>query len=178
VKNMNKIFTITAILTAAIFASGVLASPTGYATVICTQPSDCPTGQTCVGSACTPISCGISAPGDWIHFNNAVQGTGWIHSEDTTLVTNTGNVPVTPTISGANWVGSTYPGNGNAWMDVGRTAWTVTDWGSIVSLSGTPASIGALTNTGDHTTVYYALNVPAQQPTDTYQQTITFTAGC
>jgi len=149
--------------------------PIGYVNVKCTQKSDCPTGQTCVNSACVPISCGISATGV-ISFGDMVQGTT-VQSADTTTVTNTGNVQVNPLISGANWVGSTYPGNSNAWMLVGATIWSLPtpSWNY---LTGTPTSIGTLTNNGDIATVYYQLTVPANQPTDTYTQTITFGATC
>ena len=182
---MNKIFGIAAILMTAIFASGVLADnyqTTTYATVVCNDASTCPSGQTCVGSSCVAKVCGLDAlssySGNYITFMNMIAGAGWVHSPDTIAVTNTGNILVTPEISGVNWVGNTYPGNGAAYMDVGQTAWTTTDWGSIRSLTVSPYPIATLTNGGDSTTAYFALSVPANQPTDTYTQAITFTAQC
>jgi hypothetical protein len=130
---------------------------------------------TCVSNACTPIVCGISATGS-PDFGSMVQGTT-SQSGSTTLVANTGNVQVTPKISGANWVGNTYSGNSNAWMPVGATQWTVTDWASVVPLTTTPTSIGVIGTSGT-ATVWYQLTVPSPQPTDTYSQTITFSASC
>jgi hypothetical protein len=121
------------------------------------------------------LVCGISATGN-IHFNNVVQGTT-VQSSDTTTVTNTGDVPVTPSISGGNWIGNNYGTIGD-WMPVGQTWWTISTWPAAHQLSGTPASIGTLTNTGDNMPVWYELVVPAQQQTDSYSQTLTFTVGC
>jgi hypothetical protein len=152
--------------------------PIGYVNVYCTQPTDCSTGNTCVNGQCVPKVCGMTATGS-IFFGSIVPGAGWIHSGDTTTVTNTGNIPVTPEISGANWIGSQYYTLYDGyWMDVGRTAWTTTDWNHANYLSTTPTSIGALPNTGNSKLVWYELSVPAQQPTDTYTQTITFTSSC
>jgi hypothetical protein len=130
---------------------------------------------TCVGGQCVPIVCGMTATGSPA-FGNMVQGTT-VQSGITTTVTNTGNVQVNPLISGVNWVGSTYSGNSNAWMPVGATQWTDTIWANVVPLTTTPTSMGAIGIAGT-ATVSYQLTVPSPQPTDTYSQTITFTASC
>jgi hypothetical protein len=145
----------------------------GYVNVKCTQLSDCPTGQTCVDSACTPISCGITATGSII-FGDMVQGTG-LQSGQTSTITNTGNVLVTPKISGDYWYGSQWVSGNKYWMPVEQTQWYVSNWNILTS---TPTSIGALPNTGNFATVSYYLTVPAQQPTDSYSQILTFTATC
>jgi hypothetical protein len=149
--------------------------PIGYVNVKCTQLSDCPTGQTCVNSACTPISCGITATGS-IFFGDMIQGTT-VQSADTTTVTNTGNVQVTPKISGDYWYGSQWVSGNPYWMPVEKTQWSLPtpSWNF---LTGTLATVTTLTNHGDTATVYYKLVVPAQQATDTYTQAITFTASC
>lgn len=149
--------------------------PIGYVNVKCTQLSDCPTGQTCVDSACTPISCGITATGS-IFFGDMVQGTT-VQSADTTTVTNTGNVQVTPGISGDYWYGSQWISGNPYWMPVGQTQWYTVSQGWY-ALTNSATSIGALPNTGNSKLVNYKLTVPAQQATDTYTQTITFSATC
>jgi len=129
---------------------------------------------TCVNGQCVPITCGIGLQGS-PDFGSMVQGQT-VQSGQATTVTNTGNVQVTPKISGANWVGDKYATLGDGyWMPVGATQWTVTDWSSVKPLTTTPTSIGTISTTA---TVWYQLTVPSPQPTDTYRQTITFTASC
>jgi len=129
-----------------------------------------PTPTTCYGSQCVAVSCGLSATGD-VDFGTMIQGH-MSQSSSTTAVANTGNVPVTPEISGTDWKG-VY---GNT-MPVGATAWTTTVWSNAIALTITPTSIGTV-GIGGSTTVWYQLSVPFSQPTDTYSQTITFTASC
>jgi hypothetical protein len=130
---------------------------------------------TCVNGQCVPIVCGMTAIGN-PGFGSIIPGAT-VQSGATTTVTNTGNVQVNPLISGVNWVGSTYPGNSNAWMPVGATQWTDTIWANVVPLTTTPTSMGAIGIAGT-ATVSYQLTVPSPQPTDSYSQTITFTASC
>jgi len=131
---------------------------------------------TCVNGACTPITCGMTAIGS-PDFGSMVQGTT-SQSGITTLVTNTGNVQVTPKISGANWVGTLWNTQGDGyWMPVGATQWTDTIWANVVPLTTTPTSMGVIGISGT-ATVSYQLTVPSPQPTDTYSQTITFSASC
>jgi len=131
---------------------------------------------TCVNGACTPITCGMTATGS-PNFGSMVQGTT-SQSGITTLVTNTGNVQVTPKISGANWVGTLWNTQGDGyWMPVGATQWTDTIWANVVPLTTTPTSMGVIGISGT-ATVSYQLTVPSPQPTDSYSQTITFGASC
>jgi len=129
----------------------------------------------CESSQCVAARCGISATGD-PSFSSMVQGTT-SQSGQTTIVTNTGNVQVTPKISGANWVGSQWIAKDDGyWMPVGATQWSLPtpSWNTLTT---TPTSIGTLSPLGT-ATVYYQLTVPSPQPTDSYTQTITFSASC
>ncbi|MCX6821777.1 MAG: hypothetical protein NTW30_03285 [Candidatus Aenigmarchaeota archaeon] len=131
---------------------------------------------TCVNGQCVPITCGISTSGS-PDFGSIVPGAVK-QSGITTLVTNTGNVQVTPLISGANWVGTKYATLLDGyWMPVGATQWTDTIWANVVPLTTTPTSMGVIGISGT-ATVSYQLTVPSPQPTDTYSQTITFGASC
>jgi len=131
---------------------------------------------TCVGGQCVPITCGMTAI-DSPDFGSIVPGAVK-QSGITTLVTNTGNVQVTPLISGANWVGIKYATLFDGyWMPVGATQWTDTIWANVVPLTTTPTSMGVIGISGT-ATVSYQLTVPSPQPTDTYSQTITFGASC
>jgi hypothetical protein len=129
---------------------------------------------TCVGGQCVPITCGISLSGSPA-FGNMVQGTTY-QSPQATTVTNTGNVPENPTISGDYWYGSQWIAKGDGyWMPIGATQWYVSGWNT---LSSTPTSIGTISSPLGTATVWYQLTVPSPQPTDTYSQTITFGVSC
>lgn len=128
---------------------------------------------TCYNNQCVPITCGIGLSGT-PDFGIMTPGTTF-QSVQTTTVTNSGNVPENPTISGANWVGNLYATLGDGyWMPVGATQWYVSGWNTLTT---TPTSIGTI-GTSDTATVYYQLSVPSPQPTDTYSQTITFSVSC
>lgn len=154
-------------------------SATAAANIVCTQQSDCPALYGCVNQECVQQLCGLTATGG-IQFGSVVQGTT-VQSPDTTTVTNTGNVQITPKIFGNYWFGSQYPGSPNNYMPIGATSWYTTSVGTWTSLtdSNSPASIGTpLSPFGGQATVYYQLTVPAQQPTDSYTQQITYSTSC
>jgi hypothetical protein len=190
---MKTILGISAALLATILLAGSVfaqVATTGYATVYCNDPSQCSTGNTCVNDACVAKTCGITAPG--VDFGKMVPGAtvgDCINLGQpciSSTVTNNGNTPTTSLeISGQNWIGSTSPWatpvpgiNGDAWMPVGQTYWTLAGGQSWNVLTGIDASTGATVGAGSSTPVYFALVVPAQQPTDSYMQQITYTAGC
>jgi len=149
-------------------------NPTTYLfeTDLVTYTKGSPT-TTCVSGQCDPITCGIDLSGS-PGFDSMVQGTTY-QSPQTTTVTNTGNAPENPTISGDYWYGSKYITLGDGyWMPIGATQWYVSGWNTLTSTS---TSIGTISPAGS-ALVYYKLTVPSPQPTDTYSQTITFGTGC
>jgi hypothetical protein len=148
-------------------------NPLLAANVICSSNSDCPSQYTCVNQACVPTVCGLSASGS-VQFGSITQGAT-VQSLDTITLANTGNVQITPLTYGADWLGSLYPGSANNWMPVGSTQWYISGWNT---LTNSATSMGTALNQYGTATVYYKLTVPAQQPTDAYTQSITFSANC
>jgi hypothetical protein len=151
------------------------------AIVTCNVDQDCasvPGAPVCYEGQCQPQTCGINlqnSPDSSIVFGSLAPGAPAYQSTDTTTITNSGNSIETPTITGTNWLGSTYPGNLNAYMLVGATEWFVS---GFIPLTESPVSIGSPLTPGGSALIYYRLTVPAVTPTDLYTQTITYGTGC
>jgi len=103
------------------------------------------------------------------------------HADDDETVTlaNNGNADTTSlTVEGIDWAGANPP---NA-MNVGRTEY---DPDGLQSFSGTALVLnpgatiyGGVLADNDSNDLLFRVLIPADQPADTYDQTITFTFGC